>query len=204
MKQKYIRVGLYFTAYFLILSLSSCTALCKIPSIKTVVDSKTISFAESEIPCKKEEDFRKAVELTIRSIYSAEFERQLTNYVRDSLGTGPHVQSWLDVEAKTIVMKMRDQLEGTSAETYGGLKGLWLNLFFGNVAYDGIENGPILLNRIPLKHRSPSDIANTIAHEVAHRIGLAHPHSDKDFEIAKLEPPYVIGNMIEKIARTLE
>lgn len=94
---------------------------------------------------------------------------------------------------------MRVQINGTYAETYGGIKGLWLFVFYHNIAYDGTESGPILLNRIPLKKRTSESIANTIAHEVSHRIGLTHPHSDSNLNIAYKEPPYIIGDIIEDI-----
>ncbi len=95
--------------------------------------------------------------------------------MKDSIGTVEHSKAWENLNASDIVKKMREQLNGTYAETYGGIKGLWLFVFSHNIAFDGTENGPILLNRIPLKIRTPASIANTIAHEVSHRIGLTHP-----------------------------
>lgn len=66
-------------------------------------------------------------------------------------------------------------------------------------AYDGAGAGPILLNRYRLDRSAPS-LANTFAHEAAHRAGLSHPSSTSDFTRALCEPPYVIGSLVEKAA----
>lgn len=101
--------------------------------------------------------------------------------------------------AHEIVSSMRKVVNGTFVETYGGPIG-WVKFrFWGNIAYDGVASGPILLNRIPLKHRGYPDIANTLAHEISHRAGLSHPSSNKDLSIAEKEPPYVIGDIVEEL-----
>lgn len=188
----------------MLITISSCTSLCEVSKITYQLDGTEITFAESRMPCKKVDDFKLAVNLTIKSVYSEKFETLLTNYIKDSLGTGEHTKAWEGVIAKDIVQKMRENINGTSADTYGGVKGLWLHLIYDNIAYDGTENGPILFNRVPLKNRNPPSISNTIAHEISHRIGLKHPHSDSNLKIAYREPPYVIGDIIEEIAKEIQ
>ena len=171
------------------------------PTITEEIDNYKIEFKESKIPCKKQEDFEKAVRLTISAIYSNGFEQALDNHIQNKIGSGKHVDAWKNLTASKIVADMRSEINGTYAETYGGIIGLWKYMFYGNIAFDGAKNGPIRLNRIPLKNRTSAQISNTIAHEVAHRIGLEHPHSKEDLKIAFLEPPYIIGDLIEEIVQ---
>jgi hypothetical protein len=186
------------------LFISSCTTICKVPPTNLIINGNKLAFAESKMPCKKIADFNIAVEQSIKAIFSDEFEKQLDNYIKDSVGTiGEHIKAWENLKASEIVKKMREQINGTYAETYGGIKGLWLSVVYDNIAYDGTESGPILLNRIPLKKRTPASIANTIAHEVSHRSGLAHPHSGTNLKIAYKEPPYIVGDIIERIIETM-
>lgn len=184
---------------------SSCATICKVSPIKTVIGNNTITFAVSKIPCKKVEAFKEAVDKTIRAIYSKEFQAKLADHILNGIGKGDHEAAWKNVSASEVVAKMRQQINGTYADTYGGIKGLWVNFFSGNIAYDGTLDGPILFNRIPLKKRGAASISNTIAHEIAHRIGLTHPHSSKrgQFDTASNEPPYVIGDIIEDIVSTM-
>jgi hypothetical protein len=187
----------------IIVTLSSCAKICTVQTTNVDINGKQISFGSSKFPCKKVSDYEIAVTKAITSIFSYEFERKLTEYIKDSIVSGEHVKAWEGLETKEIVRKMRDQINGEYVETYGGLNGWFKNKFFGNLAYDGTMNGPIRINRIPLKFhwRDAASIANTIAHETAHRIGLTHPNSDTDLRIAYKEPPYIIGEIIEKIAR---
>ncbi|SFA43512.1 hypothetical protein SAMN04488511_103370 [Pedobacter suwonensis] len=177
----------------------SCAKICIVPPVNTTVGGAVVSFASSKIPCKKVPEYEKAVKLSINAIYSQMFETELENYIKDSIGNGPHENSWKGLVAKDIVDKMRKEINGEYIETYGGAIGWFRYAFYHNIAYDGTANGPILLNRIPLRHRNAASIANTIAHETAHRIGLIHPSSDIDLKIAYKEPPYVIGAIIENI-----
>jgi len=171
-----------------------------VSSAQENVAGQTVATGISSMPCKKAAAYDTAQRQAIQAIYSEEFSVRLRTHM-GRIGEGPHALSWQGWEADTIVFRMRRELEGLSAETYGGVGGWCKHLFFGNIAYDGVANGPIRLNRIPLKHRDAASIANTIAHEVAHRAGLTHPHSSSDLDIAELEPPYVIGNIVEAIVR---
>jgi len=197
------KIHILITSLGFLTLISSCTSLCEVSKVTYKEGGKEITFAESKMPCKKVDDFKIAVNLTIKSVYSEKFETLLTNYIKDSLGTGEHTKAWEGVFAKDVVQKMRENINGTSADTYGGIKGLWLYLIYGNIAYDGTEHGPILFNRVPLKNRTPLSISNTIAHEISHRIGLNHPHSNSKLKIAYREPPYVIGKIIEEIAKEI-
>lgn len=181
----------------------SCTSICTIPKTDIDVSEKQVSFGPSTFPCKKVNEYESAVKIAILSIYSDEFEIRLTEYMKDSIGKGEHAKAWEGLTAKEIVKKMQNQINGEFIETYGGICGWLKNKFAGNLAYDGTMNGPIKINRIPLnyKWRDASSIANTIAHETAHRIGLTHPHSKTNLKTAYKEPPYVIGNIIENIAK---
>lgn len=180
---------------------SSCATICKIPARQIVVDGHEVEFGESKMPCKKVSDFNIASEQAIKAIFSDEFEIQLENWIKDSVGVGEHTKAWEGLNAHDVVTKMRSQIRGTYADTYGGIKGLWLYIFYHNLAKEGPRSGPILLNRIPLKKRTSASISNTIAHEVSHRIGLTHPHSNirGKFKVAEKEPPYVVGDIVQGI-----
>jgi len=181
--------------------ISSCASICKIDSFEIKTDSSIIKIADSEFTCNKKEDFIKSAKLTTKAIYSEQFLTELKSYMKDSISEGPHKEAWKNLNANDIVMSMRKQINGTHVETYGGIKGWWLSVFYNNIAFDGTENGPIRYNRIPLRKRTIPQISNTLAHEIAHRVGLKHPNSDNDLKIAKKEPPYVIQDIIERLVK---
>jgi hypothetical protein len=191
---------MYLMATANILLIFSCAKVCVVPPVMVHINGSSVSFASSKIPCKKVTEYEEAVKLSVNAIYSEAFEIELENYIKDSIGSGPHAIAWKNIVAKDVVKKMRTQINGEFIETYGGPIGWFRYVFYHNIAYDGTADGPILLNRIPLKHLNGPSIANTIAHETAHRIGLTHPHSNADLKIAYKEPPYIIGDIIEKLA----
>lgn len=191
---------MYNSALLACLLPASCARICSVEPATVAVQGGEVVFAGSRIPCYKAEDFREAARLTALAIYAPEFEQRLAYYMEHTMGEGPHVAAWKGVMAKEVVAKMRSHVNGTYVRTYGGAVGLWKYWVYGNLAYDGSESGPILINRTGLKKRSSVSLSNTMAHEIAHRIGLTHPHSDDDLEIAYKEPPYVIGDIIEEIA----
>lgn len=39
----------------------------------------------------------------------------------------------------------------------------------------------------------------SLVHEISHRIGMGHPHSDSDFPVGLCEPPYVLGSIAEAV-----
>lgn len=198
-----MKLSITFILFACILIISACAKICTVPPIVITSKQAEVTFASSKVPCKKVLDFSEAVKLCITAIYSDNFEIQLNNYIQDSVGMGAHANAWKNVKAKDVVKKMRSQINGEYVSTYGGPLAWFRYVFYHNIAYDGSSSGPILLNRIPLRHRNASSIANTIAHETAHRIGLAHPNSDSDLAIAYKEPPYIIGDIIENISNNL-
>ena len=178
---------------------SSCAKICSVPATGVKVNDNHVAFATSKIPCNKTKDYEDAVKGAIVVIYSGEFETRLGDHIKNHIGTGPHAKAWENLDAGNIAANMRRQLHGQYVETYGGIKGWWLYTFYHNIAYDGTMHGPIKLNRIPLRKRDAASIANTIAHETAHRIGLGHPHSSSSLPIAYKEPPYIIGKLVEDL-----
>ena len=111
--------------------------------------------------------------------------------------SGRHATAWRNVDAKASILAMRENLSGISVTTYGGFIPWLKYLFAGNLAYEPRGDGAVRLNRAGLP-RTPGSIANTIAHELAHKVGLSHPSSDFDFATALCEPPYVIGSLVER------
>lgn len=192
---------IYLLLIILLALFSSCAKICIVQSVSTSINGTTVSFIDSKIPCEKVEDYESAVKQSINAIYSKEFEKELNRFMTDSIESGDHVDAWKNENVECIIQRMRRQINGQYVETYGGIIGWFKYRFSHNIAYDGEIKGAILMNRIPLKHRNSASIANTIAHETAHRIGLTHPHSNKNFEIAAKEPPYVIGNIIERLIK---
>lgn len=183
----------------LLIGLTSCVSLCDIDVMTVQTSSQSVQSGKSVFPCYKESDFNEAFKLCVEAIYSNEFSIRLENYMRDSIGEGKHKNAWVGLTSKDVIRDMKSQLNGVGVDTYGGIKGLWLYIFYGNLAYDGTLDGPIMMNRIPLKGRDIPSISNTIAHEIAHRAGMKHPNSDSNLKIAQKEPPYVIGDIIESI-----
>ena len=164
---------------------SSSIEICDTGRVGKIINGKEVSFLSSKVPCYKEDDIKKAIELTIEAVYSSKFEHLLNNYIADSIGTGPHTDAWKGVTAHNVVSVMKAKLQNTYLETYGGPLALYKYRVYGNLAYDGILNGPIRINRIPLRERSVPSISATIAHEISHRAGLTHPSSRKKLSIAK-------------------
>ncbi len=152
-----------------------------------------------DVPPEQRAAFLEAGHLAIDAVFSDAFESDLKAFVATHTIDGAYAPAWKGVDADAVVKDMRRVIAGQRIATYGGVGGWFKHTFAGNVAYDGVADGPIRLNRWALP-RSPVSLANTIAHEVAHRIGLKHPSSGGDQSVAKCEPPYVIGSLVEKQA----
>lgn len=133
----------------------------------------------------------------IDALHSQAFEADLRAFVSAHAQSGKHSAAWQGVEASAIIGELRGKINGLVVTTYGGPYGWWLSTFYGNTAYEG--TGPIRLNRAALPRPIPS-IANTFAHEAAHRVGLGHPTFESDKTVGRCEPPYVIGSLVEKHA----
>lgn len=196
-------VALHLVAISFLL-LNSCAKICKTRPISVQVSAtKTATIKESQVPCKEKEKFESAALLTLEAIHSSEFETRLEKFHRTELRDGEHVAAWKNVTVQNVVSGVRNKVDGTYANSYGGVTGLFKFLIVGNVAYDGGIEGPIRFNRWALSKRSIPQVSNTIAHEVAHRAGLKHPTSGSSLEVANKEPAYVVGNIIQEIVTDL-
>ena len=162
-----------------------------------------ICFGAMEVPGDQRATFSLAARQTVDAIHSEEFAEDLENFATRNGAHGDHAVAWAGVDPVATIAALKAGVPGQTVATYGGLRGWFLKTFFGNVAYDGSDDGPILLNRAALPRSAPS-IANTFAHEIAHRTGLRHPHSNRDLATARCEPPYVIGTLVEKHAAGLD
>ena len=149
------------------------------------------------VPEQQADLFIRSSKLAIDAIASQEFKDDLARFVRDHTSSGKHSDAWVGIDASSIPDRLLKKTEGMQIATFGGIKGAWFAICCGTRAREGNSVGPILLNRWYLP-RSSESIANTIVHEAAHRIGLTHPHSSSDSDIANCEPPYVIGSLVEK------
>lgn len=144
-----------------------------------------------EIPADQQDAFLQASRQTVDALFSVGFEQDLRGFVGYHARLGPHANAWRGVDVEASLTALRFKARDAEVSTYGGFYGLWVNVFFGNTAYDGDAYGPIRMNRWGLP-RAPHSLANTMVHELAHRVGLRHPHSDTEFTVALCEPPYII------------
>lgn len=69
----------------------------------------------------------------------------------------------------------------------------------GNRAYEGRAPGPPRVNLCHLIPIGPSNLANTIVHETAHRAGYSHPSVKRSWSLANCEPPYLVGSLVRSI-----
>ncbi len=156
-----------------------------------------ICLGEESIPLGQEDIFQPASVEVIDALDSEQFREDLVRFHSLFSTGGAHAGAWAGVDIEIVPDELISKVNGMQIETYGGIKGLFYKALFGNTAFDGSEDGPIMLNRWALP-RSSASIANTISHETAHRIGLVHPNSGNDLEIANCEPPYVIGSLVQR------
>lgn len=176
---------------------TGCASLATVPGRCGSGSQSAICLGTMSVPATQTDIFSLSSQQAIDALYSQAFVDDLARFHRAHAGTGAHSSAWAGVEVGTTVDRLRRAVHGIEIKTYGGMRGWWVNFWFGNVAYDGATDGPIYLNRWALP-RSSASIANTIAHEVGHRVGLTHPSSNSDLDIARCEPPYVIGSLVEK------
>lgn len=162
--------------------------------------SPPVEFGSMRIPKNKIADFKRAEDLVVKVIYSSELKLELQKYIQIHKRGGAYSAAWKNCNADSIIKDLKFAIQGVSIITYRGPRALWLYYVYGNVAYDGTTDGPIRINATRIKKRDQDDFANTIAHELSHRIGLTHPHSDDNLSISNCEPPYVIGSIVEKLA----
>lgn len=149
-----------------------------------------------DVPAERRPAFLAASRAAVDALYSPGFEADLRAFIAVHSRIGPHAERWRGVEASAMIAALRRAMQGQDISTLGGLHGWFSHLLFHNTAYDGRTSGPILFNRFALD-RTTASLANTIVHEVAHRIGLGHRRQGRS-PAARCEPPYVIGSLIEK------
>lgn len=185
--------ALYLVSAFV---LFSCAKVQTVEKISVSIKGVNTTFEQSEILEKSVNDYRIAVVDVIYTINSPLFEQQLDSFILE-LKSGVYVEAWKGATAKEIVNKMKIQLNGTSVQLKGGIIGFKDYHVNKTMAYEGIETGPILINKKSLRKDDwdSYDLANTLAHETVHRIGFKHPNK------SELEPPYYIGNLVEKLLR---
>lgn len=167
-------------------------------------EARQCCLGNMEVPQKHQQLFVDGSQKAIDIVYSQAFANYFTQYVAALPPKYKNNSPWHDVNAPQVVQALRQRLCGLTITTYGGISGLWVKTFYGNIAYDGEgaqPNTPIRINRWGLANRDAADVANTIAHEAAHRVGLTHPSSDKNLSLANCEPPYIIGRIVEALAR---
>jgi hypothetical protein len=141
---------------------------------------------------------------TIDIISSPDFERELASFyaaynprTRDA----EHQRYWQGFAPDAATKATRDGINGLHVETIGGLRAWFSARFSGNLAYEGSTRPDgtreFLLNRNRLD-RPVADLVATYVHEAAHKAGYSH--RDKQNSDQKCEPPYVMGQIAEKLA----
>ena len=149
-----------------------------------------------DVPAERRAAFLAASRSAVDALYSPGFESDLRAFIATHAHRDAHAERWSGVEADATIAALRRAIRDQDVSTIGGLRGWFSRRFFHNAAYDGRTSGPILFNRFALD-RTVASLANTIVHEVAHRIGLSHRRQGRS-AAARCEPPYVIGSLIEK------
>lgn len=134
-------------------------------------------------------------------ISSPEFEHELTAFYVAHGNDGPHRSYWQGFDPKAATAKAKASFDGLHIETVGGLRGWFSATFLGNLAYEGGTRADgsrdVLLNRTRL-NRPAASLIGTYVHEAAHKAGYSHrPNQSAD---QKCEPPYVMGQIAEKLA----
>ena len=182
---------------FIFVFLSGCASITNLERSCGSPPNDDICLGGGTVPSGKEELFETSSTQAVDALKSDQFKEELERFHSLFSKNGPHSKAWENVDVSLVPNSLIGEVDGMTITTYGGASGWFKKLAFGNMAFDGEKDGPIKLNRWALK-RSSASIANTIVHEAAHRIGLIHPNSSNDLEIADCEPPYVIGSLVEK------
>jgi hypothetical protein len=157
-----------------------------------------------QVPAQFNSKFERGVQDSIEAVFSDGFERALADFIRLHAGVPSIADSWRGQAAAVSASERTHYTNSINIVTKGGVSGWMSRTFAHNVAYEGVTkaNGThdIPVNRYGMRLATPGAIANTIAHEVAHVIGLRHPDSDTNLPRAFCEPPYVIGTIVRQIA----
>lgn len=139
-------------------------------------------------------------------VSTPEFERELIAFYQayDWRSHGAeHRGYWETFDPKAAAASTRLSFAGLHIETKGGI-GAWFsanNPLIGNLAYEGQDRPDgyreILLNRNRLD-RPLSGLIATYVHEAAHKAGYSHRSAQNEDQ--KCEPPYVMGQIAQKLA----
>ena len=168
----------------------------------------------TNIPRDRVEVFREgaalAIDVVMGDTFPARLARALASIERVASGTEPRAgrprpsqfrKAWRGGSADALVGALRRQLPSITLTTYDSCR-LWRSS--SNRAFDGGADGPVRVNRCVEIPMTAPDIANTIVHETAHRIGYSHPHMGggvfRNWSLANCEPPYFVGSLTRSIA----
>jgi hypothetical protein len=182
----------------LVIFCSGCQRIVDTSPVSFDNGTSTSTIESSRIREDRVEDFELASRYVLMTLNHFEFRRRLFSKYRQ-LGEGPWTEAWDVMSVMVMVDKLKEKVDGLRVDTYTGPKALFMYAVFNNIALDGGKSGPIYMNYFPMRKRTIAEMAGTIAHEVAHRIGLTHPHSGKDRAISLKEPPYVIGDLVTEM-----
>ena len=171
------------------------------------------------VPSEYAEKCTTASQLAIDVLYSPEFEQALALYIDSIPSAHKQDEDWQGVNAHEVSQEIRARVCGLHVRMRTGTKAWFACHFFGELAseggvdvlpvkrsvlVDGVEHSVlvndtvhfVLLNQYALGNRKATEIANSIAHEAAHRVGLTHLGKNRD-----CEPPYVIQRIVERLAK---
>ncbi len=180
-----------------LLGMVGCASISSVDGACGSGAGSDVCFGTMWVPAEHSAAFVKASGQVIDAVHSPQFLQDLQAFQNQLASSGPHAPAWTDVRAPDVVAAMKIAMQGMRIDTYGEVNGFVLRLVQGNVAFMGPPDGPIQMNRWALL-RSSESLANTLAHELAHRVGLQHPHGDSNSAVAQCEPPYVVGSLVEK------
>jgi hypothetical protein len=165
------------------------------------------------VPRDRAEVFREggalAIDILMGDTLPRRLARALASMNRVAPGIEPRAKrprparfsrAWRSTSADVVVGALRQQLPTITLTTYDDC-GLWRRS--SNRAFEPEAAGPVRVNRCVEIPMTAPDIANTIAHETAHRAGYSHPHMGgwfRNWSLANCEPPYLVGSLTRSIA----
>jgi hypothetical protein len=162
-------------------------------------EQSRICVGRIQVPASKLPLFQTASTQAVDALASPGFRADLAQFIAGLSPSDAHSAAWTNRDADALVAGLLRGVNGVPIKTYGGF---WAYIIAKgparNVAKEGKSGGPIRLNLHALG--SSAEIANSIAHEAAHRtpLLLGHPSYDSDVDVGYCEPPYVIGQLVQK------
>lgn len=158
-----------------------------------------ICVGEMRVPRDKMQLFQNASTQAIDAIASQGFRDDLAAFIATLSPGDAYAPAWTNRDPDAIVAGLLAGVNGVEIETYGGL---WARIIVGwpwrNVAKEGRPGEAIRLNLYALG--SSAQVAQSIGHEAAHRapLGLRHPSYAHNNDVGYCEPPYVIGQLVQR------